>query len=133
MGDIIDPFRPAARRGHDIGLPRIVRETCWYLDAPAFWQDTPAPYGPLFILLAQGVVLLVGQNVLLGVVLMVGGNIPGETRVIAIAVYEHVETMSYAAAHTLSAGLLGFSFVALVLVYALNRRFPIRIMAGPRR
>ena len=68
-----------------------------------------------------------------GVVLMVGGNIPGETRVIAIAVYEHVETMSYAAAHTLSAGLLGFSFVALVLVYALNRRFPIRIMAGPRR
>lgn len=35
-----------------------------------FWQDTPAPYGPLFILLAQGVVPLAGQNVLLGVVLM---------------------------------------------------------------
>jgi len=66
-------------------------------------------------------------------VLMVGGNIPGETKVIAIAVYEHVETLNYAAAHTLSAGLLAFSFVVLLLVYALNRRFPIRIVAGQRR
>lgn len=68
-----------------------------------------------------------------GVVLMVGGNIPGETKVIAIAVYEHVETLNYAAAHYLSAGLLTFSFVVLVLVYALNRRFPIRVMTGQRR
>ena len=68
-----------------------------------------------------------------GVVLMVGGNIPGETKVIAIAVYEHVETLNYAAAHYLSAGLLAFSFVVLVLVYALNRRFPIRVMTGQRR
>jgi molybdate transport system permease protein len=64
---------------------------------------------------------------------MVGGNIPGETKVIAIAVYEYVETLNYAAAHTLSAGLLIFSFVVLVLVYALNRQFPIRVVAGPRR
>jgi len=68
-----------------------------------------------------------------GVVLMVGGNIPGETKVIAIAVYEHVETLDYAAAHTLSAGLLVFSFVVLMLVYALNRRNPIRVMTGARR
>ncbi len=68
-----------------------------------------------------------------GVVLMVGGNIPGETKVIAIAVYEHVETLNYAAAHTLSAGLLAFSFVVLLLVYAFNRRFPIRVVAGLRR
>ena len=45
-----------------------------------------------------------------GVVLMVGGNIPGETKVISIAIYEHVETLEYAQAHVLAAGLLVFSF-----------------------
>ncbi len=60
-----------------------------------------------------------------GVVLMVGGNIPGSTKVVSIAVFEHVETISYADAHILSAGLLAFSFVVLLAVYALNRRIPI--------
>jgi molybdate transport system permease protein len=60
-----------------------------------------------------------------GVVLMVGGNIPGRTRVISIAIYEQVETLNYDQAHVLAAGLLVFSFVVLVLVYALNRRFPV--------
>jgi molybdate transport system permease protein len=60
-----------------------------------------------------------------GVVLMVGGNIPGRTRVISIAIYEQVETLNFAQAHLLSAGLLLFSFAVLVLVYALNRRFPV--------
>lgn len=58
-----------------------------------------------------------------GVVLMVGGNIPGETQVISIAIYEQVEILNYAAAHKLSAGLLLFSFVVLFLVYGLNRRW----------
>ena len=62
-----------------------------------------------------------------GVVLMVGGNIPGETKVISIAIYEHVETLRYAEAHQLSAGLLIFSFAVLFLVYFLNRRFPINV------
>jgi len=61
-----------------------------------------------------------------GVVLMVGGNIPGETRVISIAVYEHVETLHYADAHLLSAGLLLFSFLVLFGVYLTNRRNPVR-------
>jgi len=56
-----------------------------------------------------------------GVVLMIGGNIPGETRVISIAIYEQVETLRYAEAHVLSAGMLVFSFVVLALVYAFNR------------
>ncbi len=56
-----------------------------------------------------------------GVVLMVGGNIPGQTRVISIAIYEHVETLQYTQAHVLSAGMLIFSFAVLVLVYAVNR------------
>lgn len=57
-----------------------------------------------------------------GVVLMVGGNIPGRTQVISIAIFEHVETLDYAAAHLLAAGMLIFSLVVLVLVYALNQR-----------
>jgi molybdate transport system permease protein len=60
-----------------------------------------------------------------GVVLMVGGNIPGRTKVISIAIYEHVETLEYAQAHVLSAGLLVFSFLVLLSVYALNRRMPL--------
>lgn len=59
-----------------------------------------------------------------GVVLMVGGNLPGETRVVSIAIYEHVETLRYAEAHALSAVLVGFSFVALLAIYGLNRRHP---------
>ena len=58
-----------------------------------------------------------------GVVLMVGGNIPGETQVISIAVFEQVETLNFAAAHQLSAGLLVFSFVVLFMVYAVNRNW----------
>ena len=62
-----------------------------------------------------------------GVVLMVGGNIPGETRLISIAIYEHVETLDYQSAHILSAGMLVFSFVVLVIVYQLNRRAPVSL------
>jgi len=61
-----------------------------------------------------------------GVVLMVGGNIPGETKVISIAIYEHVETLDYAQAHILSAGLLLFSFAVLLALSLLNRRSPLR-------
>ena len=57
-----------------------------------------------------------------GVVLMIGGNIPGETQVLSIAIYDHVESLEYAHAHMLSAGLLVLSFLLLVLVYGLNAR-----------
>jgi molybdate transport system permease protein len=60
-----------------------------------------------------------------GVVLMVGGNIPGETRVISIAIYEAVESLNYREAHVLSAGLLAFSFLVLLAVYFLNQRLPL--------
>ncbi len=57
-----------------------------------------------------------------GVVLMIGGNIPGETKVASIAIYEHVESLNYTEAHTLSALLLGMSLVLLMLVYATGQR-----------
>ena len=58
-----------------------------------------------------------------GVVLMIGGNIPGETQVLSIAIYDHVEALEYGQAHLLSGILLAFSFALLLGVYALNRRF----------
>lgn len=58
-----------------------------------------------------------------GVVLMIGGNIPGETRVLSVAIYDHVEALDYASAHWLAGGLLVVSVALLVGVYAFNRRF----------
>tara|TARA_B100000575_G_scaffold60750_1_gene46155 strand:- start:797 stop:1483 length:687 start_codon:yes stop_codon:yes gene_type:complete len=57
-----------------------------------------------------------------GIVLMVGGNLAGETRVISIVIYESVETLNYGQAHALSAGLLVFSFSVLLYVYYSNRQ-----------
>lgn len=62
-----------------------------------------------------------------GVMLMVGGNIPGRTRVLSISIFEHVETLDYAAAHRLAAGLLIVSFGILLSVYLANGRFRARI------
>jgi molybdate transport system permease protein len=58
-----------------------------------------------------------------GVVLMIGGNIPGETKVASIAIYDHVENLDYLNAHLLSGVLMVFSFVLLAVVYGFNRRF----------
>lgn len=57
-----------------------------------------------------------------GVVLMVGGNIEGETRVLSVLLYDQVESMAYADAHRLAAGLLIFSFVLLLAMQWLGRR-----------
>ncbi|WP_100638017.1 molybdate ABC transporter permease subunit [Marinobacter salexigens] len=57
-----------------------------------------------------------------GVVLMIGGNIPGETKVLSVAIYDHVESLEYTQAHWLSAGMVVFSFVVLVTLYSLNGR-----------
>jgi molybdate transport system permease protein len=57
-----------------------------------------------------------------GVVLMIGGNIPGKTRVVSTEIYGHVEAMEYAQAHLLAAGMLVFSFVVLLVLALLNRR-----------
>ena len=62
-----------------------------------------------------------------GVVLMVGGNIPGKTKVISIEIYDRVEVLEYTQAHILSAGLLIFSFLVLVVVYSINRKLPMQV------
>lgn len=52
-----------------------------------------------------------------GVVLMIGGNIPGQTQVLSVAIYDHVEAYEYGAAHLLAAGMLVFSFIVLLTLY----------------
>lgn len=60
-----------------------------------------------------------------GVILMLGGSIPGETKVLSILIYEHAEAMNYLAAHRLSLLMLMFSFLVLFVVYSVNRRFQV--------
>ncbi len=57
-----------------------------------------------------------------GVILMIGGNIPGETKVLSIAIYDFVETLRWREAHILSAGMLVFAFLVILTVSLLARR-----------
>jgi molybdate transport system permease protein len=60
-----------------------------------------------------------------GVILMLGGSIPGETKVLSVLIYDHAEAMNYDAAHRLSAMLLVFAFFTLFVVYSITRRFQV--------
>ncbi|MEL6318555.1 MAG: molybdate ABC transporter permease subunit [Pseudomonadota bacterium] len=66
-----------------------------------------------------------------GVLWMVGGAVPGRTRILSVAIYEHVERLDYAAAGRLSLALMAVSFTVLLAVYVLNRRARVSV-AGPR-
>src|SRR5690606_41844355 len=57
-----------------------------------------------------------------GVVLMIGGNIPGSTKVLSVAIYDHVEALEYTQAHWLAGGMLAFSFLTLLTRYLVNDR-----------
>ena len=61
-----------------------------------------------------------------GVVLMIGGNIPNQTRVVSVQIYDHVEALEYASAHWLSGGMLLFSFLVLLALYTFNQSARIR-------
>jgi molybdate transport system permease protein len=58
-----------------------------------------------------------------GVVLMIGGNIEGRTRVLSVAIYDHVEALEWSEAHLLSGGLLLFSFIVILLMNALEKKW----------
>ena len=60
-----------------------------------------------------------------GVVLMIGGNIPGQTRVLSVALYDHVEALEYAQAHWMAGGMLLFSFLVLLLVYGWGHKLKV--------
>ena len=110
---MVQPLQAAFR-----AVPESVLEAAATLGAPPRdrWLNVVLPMAKRGYL--TGCVLTFAHTVgEFGVVLMMGGNIPGETRVLSIAIYEHVETLNYEAAHMLALGLLCFSFLSLWLVY----------------
>jgi molybdate transport system permease protein len=62
---------------------------------------------------------------------MIGGNIPGATRVLSLALYDHVELNEFDEAHVLAAGMVAFGFAVMCLLYLLSGRSPLN--AGGRR
>ena len=62
-----------------------------------------------------------------GVVLMIGGNIPGKTKVLSVAIYDYVETMEWTTAHLLSAGMVAFSFVVILAMMLIEKRHARRL------
>lgn len=105
-------------------LERLTIEAAWTLGASRiktfFTVILPQARRGFLTAIVLGFAHTMGE---FGVVLMVGGNIPGQTQVVSIAIYEHVETLDYGAAHVMSAGLLLFSFFVLFFVYGINRRW----------
>lgn len=86
----------------------------------AFWSVAVPLARPGFIAGAVlGFAHTVGE---FGVVLMIGGNIPGETKVISVAIYDYVETLQWGMAYALTAGMLVFSFAVILAVMIANRR-----------
>jgi molybdate transport system permease protein len=102
-------------------IPERVLETAATLRASAtdsfFSVALPLARPGLLTASVLGFAHTVGE---FGVVLMIGGNIPGQTRVVSVQIYDRVEAMEYLQAHWLSAAMLVFAFVALLALYTLN-------------
>jgi molybdate transport system permease protein len=104
------------------GVPQSLREAAWvcglsrwrtflYIELPLAWPGMVA-----------GVALTVAHTLgEFGVVLMVGGSIPGETRTLSIAIYDRVQAFDMVGAHAMALALVGVSLVALALVFASDR------------
>ncbi len=104
-------------------IPENIREAAWCCGL-SHWQtlwriELPLAWPGLVTALALTFAHTLGE---FGVVLMVGGNIPGETRTLAIAIYDRVQAFDNAAAGTMSVTLLVISFITIGLVYRLSGR-----------
>ena len=118
MPFVVQPIRNAFAAIGD--RPLEVAATLRASPARAFWTVAVPLARPGFLTAAVlGFAHTVGE---FGIVLMIGGNIPGRTHVLSIAIYDHVEALEYGAAARLSAGMLAFSFVALLFIYGLRGR-----------
>lgn len=104
--------------------PRVVEAAATLGAAPLdrfFTIALPMARRSIVAAAALGFAHTVGE---FGVVLMIGGSIPGRTKVVSIAIFEHVEALEYGQAHLLAAMLMAFSFAVLLPIYALGRRDP---------
>jgi molybdate transport system permease protein len=85
-----------------------------------FSVTLPLAWPGVFTAMIMGFCHTLGE---FGVVLMIGGNIPGKTRVISVEIYNYAEALEYGKAHILAGGMVLFSFAALLLMYWLNQRY----------
>lgn len=118
MPFVVQPLRDAfeAFGERPLEVAATLRASPW----DAFWTVAVPLARPGFISAAVlGFAHTVGE---FGVVLMIGGSIPGETKVISVAIYDYVETLQWQHAHVLTAGMLIFSFVVVLSTMVLNRR-----------
>jgi molybdate transport system permease protein len=118
MPFVVQPIRNAfeAFGNRPLEVAATLRATPW----DAFWSvAVPLARPGILTGAVLGFAHTVGE---FGVVLMIGGNIPGETRVLSVAVYEYVETLQWSQAHILAGGMLAFSFLVILPVMVLEKR-----------
>ncbi|MCP1337380.1 molybdate ABC transporter permease subunit [Futiania mangrovi] len=119
MPFVVQPIRNAFEAAGDrpLEVAATLRASPW----DSFWTVAVPLARPGFLTGAVlGFAHTVGE---FGVILMIGGNIPGETRVLSIAIYDYVETLQWGHAHVLAGGMLIFSFLVIFAVMTLERRF----------
>jgi molybdate transport system permease protein len=118
MPFVVQPIRNAFE---SIGSrPLEVAATLRASPLDAFWSVAVPLARPGFLTGAiLGFTHTVGE---FGVVLMIGGNIPGETRVLSIAIYDYVETLRWNQAHVIAGGMLAFSFIVILVMLTLEKR-----------
>lgn len=118
MPFVVQPIRNAfqAVGERPLEVAATLRASPW----DAFWSVAVPLARPGFVTGAVlGFAHTVGE---FGVVLMIGGNIPGETKVLSVAIYDYVETLQWAQAHVLAAGMLVFAFVVILATMLLEKR-----------
>jgi molybdate transport system permease protein len=118
MPFVVQPIRNAfeAFGERPLEVAATLRASPW----DAFWTVAVPLARPGFMTGAVlGFAHTVGE---FGVVLMIGGNIPGQTKVLSIAIYDYVESLQWGQAHVLAAGMLVFSFVVILSMMVLERR-----------
>jgi molybdate transport system permease protein len=118
MPFVVQPIRNAFEAFGD--RPLEVAATLRASDWDAFWSVAVPLARPGFLTGAVlGFAHTVGE---FGVVLMIGGNIPGETKVLSVAIYDYVETLQWTQAHILAGGMLVFSFAVILSVMLVEKR-----------
>jgi molybdate transport system permease protein len=118
MPFVVQPIRNAfeAIGGRPLEVAATLRASPW----DTFWSVAMPLARPGFLTGAVlGFAHTVGE---FGVVLMIGGNIPGQTRVLSIAIYDYVESLEWAQAHVLAAGMLFFSFAVILGMMLFEKR-----------
>ena len=118
MPFVVQPIRNAfqATGPRPMEVAATLRAAPW----DAFWSVAVPLARPGFVTGAVlGFAHTVGE---FGVVLMIGGNIPGETRVMSIAIYDYVETLQWTAAHVMAGGMLAFAFAVILTMLLLEKR-----------